>query len=191
MTVSKNIERYISDSLINGKVCRFNTYNNIINIYISKIVSKEISDIQKETYYSLVQKACLTWNKYNIVNFVIQNTPQNAHIVINWTKAGRIYEGMCKFRSIINSEIRSVTIEIGLPNNLSPKNITDATIFHSILHELGHAAGLGHGTEENDIMYVPHTQTLSIPSENDIFVLKKIYSVPNGTTYINIKKEAF
>ena len=43
------------------------------------------------------------------------------------------------------------------------------------MHEFGHALGLGHGIEIDDMMYVPHKKNIQIPSENDIHVLKTIY----------------
>lgn len=184
MSVSNNINDYLKDSMISGRVCRFNKY--YINIYMSKIISNFVSEAEKTEYYGIVEKALNIWNKYGLFHFSLQNFPQNADIVINWVKTGRVYEGMCKYRSIIASEIRAVTIDIGLPNEYSPKTINKASILHSVLHELGHAAGLGHGIDENDIMFIPHKKTLDKPSENDIFVLKKLYSVLPGTDFSTI-----
>ncbi len=144
-------------------------------------ISAPISDFEKNDYYQLVKQAIGIWNNCGIFNFVLQDFPQNANIVINWTKVGTVFEGMCKYRSIVASEIKSVTIDIGLPNKFSQKIVDNSTILHSILHELGHAVGLGHGVDENDVMFVPHKKTLKNLSENDLFVLKKLYSVPIGS----------
>ena len=48
-------------------------------------------------------------------------------------------------------------------------------LLSAIMHEFGHALGLGHGVEIDDIMFVPHQKNISIPSENDVYVLKQIY----------------
>lgn len=176
-------EKYLKNSLINGKVCRFTKKE--INIFIQPI-SAPISNSQKEDYYLTVQTAVNIWNKFAPVRFSITKIPHNADITIIWTKVGIKFEGMCKFPSIIASQIRKVTIEIGLPNANSPKIINNDTILHTILHELGHAMGLGHGTNENDLMFVPHTKTLNKPSENDIYVLNTLYQNAVGSTFSEI-----
>ena len=82
---------------------------------------------------------------------------------------------MCKYLSVIGNSIKRISIEIGLPNEYSGKDTTDLSIYCAIMHEFGHALGLGHGIEIDDIMYVPHQKNISVPSENDIYVLKEIY----------------
>ena len=101
--------------------------------------------------------------------------PNSADIIIKWAKVGRVFEGMCKYPSVINGIIKKISIDIGLPNEYSPKNTTNESIFATMMHELGHALGLGHGVEVDDIMYVPHQKNISSPSENDLYILKKIY----------------
>lgn len=175
--MSEKLSQYIKNSAINGRLCRFS--KSVINIFISKIAAP-IAESRKQEYYDIIHKAVRIWNAHSPVVFCVTDGQKGADIVIVWTKAGIKFEGMCKYRSIIASEIRSITIEIGLPNPNSPKNIDDNTILHTVLHELGHALGLGHGTDENDVMYVPHAKTLNKPSKNDISVLNFLYSNPVG-----------
>ncbi len=175
MTISSKISKYIESSKVNGKFCKWDKF--ILNIFITPITAN-ISN--KEFYYSEIQRAVNIWNnclKINGINisFNIIPSPSNADIVIHWTKVGRVFEGMCKYPSIINGIIKKVSIDIGLPNEYSPKNTTNESIFATILHELGHSLGLGHGVEIDDAMFVPHQKNIDIPSENDLYVLKQIY----------------
>lgn len=176
MVVSSNISNYINNSKINGQLCRWG--KTVINVYITPITSAAISD--KEGLYFQIEKALQAWNsvlRNNNINLIFQKTttPQNADIVVHWVKVGRVYEGMCKYLSVVAGKIRKISIEIGLPNEFSGKTVTDLSIYCAIMHEFGHALGLGHGVDVDDIMFVPHQKNISTPSENDLYVLREIY----------------
>lgn len=183
--ISNLIDNYIRDSLINGKITRFN--KNIVNIFVSPI-NAQINTSEKQDYYDAISSAVRIWNEVSPVKFQQISSPLGADIVINWNKVGIKLEGMCKFRSIVASEIKAITIDIGLPNPNSPKKITKETILHTILHELGHSLGLGHGVEVEDLMFVPHAKTLNKPSENDIYVLHLLYKNKIGSIFNQIIK---
>lgn len=175
MALSNEIDKYIKNSLINGKLSRWG--KSQVTVYTSPITAN-VTD--KNLMYSFVEKAIQSWNSYlraNGINVQFQPVaqPAMADIVIHWTKVGRVFEGMCKYVSVINGEIRKISIDIGLNNELSPKNTTDLSIYCAIMHEFGHALGLGHGVDVDDIMFVPHQKNISVPSDNDIYVLKQIY----------------
>lgn len=119
------------------------------------------------------------WNKvlkehYINVHFNPVGTAAQADIIVHWVKVGRVYEGMCKYLSVIDNRINKISIDIGLPNTYG-RETSDLSIYCAIMHEFGHALGLGHGVEIDDIMFVPHQKNISIPSENDVYVLKQIY----------------
>ena len=170
-----NINQYIQNSMIRGRLCKWG--KTPVNVFITP-VSQNTGN--KDFLYSQIEKAMLAWNvtlKNLSINLQFQKTEQvsQADIVVHWVKVGRTYEGMCKYLCVVGDEIRKIAIDIGLENEFSGKNTTDISIYCAIMHEFGHALGLGHGVDVNDIMYVPHQKSISQPSENDIYVLKKIY----------------
>ena len=175
MAISPNIQKYIEDSKINGKLCKWD--KSFVNVFVTPI-NANIND--KNFFYSEVQRAINVWNsalKASSINisFNVVTSPRYADVVIHWTKVGRIFEGMCKYPSVINGCFKKISVDIGLPNEFSGKNTTNESIFATILHELGHSLGLGHGVEVDDAMFVPHKKNIDTPSENDLYVLKMIY----------------
>ncbi len=149
----------------------------VITVFIMPIVS---GGVDGNFMYSKVEKAIQSWNsilRTNGINLYFSACPnaQGADIIVHWVKVGRVYEGMCKYLSVVNGEIRKISIDIGLANEHSGKETTDLSIYCAIMHEFGHALGLGHGVDIDDIMYVPHKKNISTPSVNDIYVLKQIY----------------
>lgn len=175
MTVSTNINKFIENSLIRGKLCRWK--KTVVNVFITSL---PINYPKKDFMQNQVISALNAWNnilkQINIpVQFHIISSASAADIIVHWVKVGRVYEGMCKYLSVIDNTINKISIDIGLENEFSGKNTTDLSIYCAIMHEFGHALGLGHGVDIYDIMYVPHQKNIQYPSENDIFVLKEIY----------------
>lgn len=175
MSVSANINQYIENSKIRTQLCKWE--KNFVYVFTTPITSS-ISD--KDFFYTQIDKALLVWNNILKVNnipvqFQKINSAAQADIIVHWVKVGRVYEGMCKYLSVVGCNLKKISIEIGLPNSYG-KETSDLSIYCAIMHEFGHALGLGHGVDVNDIMYVPHQKNISQPSANDIFVLKKIYS---------------
>lgn len=175
MVISANINTYIQNSQIRGKLCRWQ--KSVVSVYVTPI----LSNIQRKDFMiNQVTFAITSWNNFlrqnNIpVQFQVISSPVCADIVVHWVKVGRVYEGMCKYLSVTNGIINKISIDIGLENEFSGKNTTDLSIYCAIMHEFGHSLGLGHGVDVDDIMFVPHQKNIQLPSENDLYVLKEIY----------------
>lgn len=175
MPLSFKINQYINNSLIRGNLCRWE--KPYVTVFITPITA---GIANKEFMYLQVENAINSWNNVlrqnNIpVQFQKVSSAMQADIVVHWVKVGRVYEGMCKYLSVVGTSLKKISIDIGLPNEYG-RETTDLSIYCAIMHELGHALGLGHGVETDDIMYVPHQKNISTPGENDIYVLNRIYN---------------
>ena len=174
--ISSEIQKYIENSKIRGQLAGWK--KSFVNYFITPPLGTSNT---KDFIYFQTTKAANSWNSFlrkNAIPIQFQevSTPNEADIVVHRTKVGRVYEGMCKYLSVINGEIKKISIDIGLPNTFSGKETTELSIYCAIMHEFGHALGLGHGIDPDDIMFVPHQKNISSPSENDLYILKKIYN---------------
>lgn len=191
---SANSENYFridesGNSLWDGK--HWEQSNFPLNIYVKETSSR----YYKSVYKDYVKYAMDVWRKADdrIQYKFVKNSADADIAVVFVENLGDEYEenylGLTNYDTNRNKQIEFSKVQVSLIKNGNEK-ISAGEIKATIIHELGHALGLGHSESENDLMYPyissDHTSEMTYDelSIGDKLAVKDVIGLSFEETYV-------
>lgn len=164
--------------------------------YPLKVYVKETSSkYYKSAYEEYVSYAFSVWQKADSrIKYTFTNNSRNADIQFVFVEnLGEKYEenylGLTEYDTNRDNEIEQSKVQISLLK-FGDEMVSAGEIKATIIHELGHAFGLGHSDSETDIMYPyissDHTYKMTYDelSKGDKEAIKDVIDLGNDEKYV-------
>ncbi len=173
---------YLNGSVKNGNVMRWPVNNLTVYIAPMKFYSKVGED---NKFRKMVMDAFSVWASATggKLHFRITNTLLESNINVDWKRVDRQALGHCYFNWDAQGRLYGAEVQIGLTDGRIHQDYdNDVEVYHTILHEVGHALGLNHSPYRSDIMYTPHQYGIAALSPNDKYSIQWLYKLQAGAS---------
>ena len=173
---------YLNGSVKNGAIMRWSVSNLTVYIAPMKFYSKPGEDVK---YRKMVMDAFSVWSAATggKLHFRFTNVLLESNINVDWKRVDRQALGHCYFSWDPQGRLYGAEVSIGLTDGrIHQQYDNDTEVYHTILHEIGHAIGLNHSQYKSDIMYTPHQYGVASLSENDKYSAQWLYRLQAGAS---------
>lgn len=138
--------------------------------------------IPKHEDNAKMKQAFMEWTKATNgkITFKFISSPKTSQIQVYFVDTVQNYDndaaiGLASSQKVVSGAIKHTAIQISKRAGFDgAKDLTEEEEYLTMIHEIGHALGLGHSNDPTDVMY-PVNNGLGRITEDDINLLYQIY----------------